>query len=85
MCEELLVNPVHLDKVIHGSQKDIDLDDLGERAACCFEDGGEVLDAEFGHLGDCGGGLGEDFASWRARDLAGAVDCGGGCDCVGLD
>lgn len=52
VCEELLVCGIHLREVVHASQEDIDLDDLRDIRAGLLEDCGEVLDAEFGHLGD---------------------------------
>ena len=80
MRKELLINAIHLRKVIHARQEDVDLDDLADIGACFFEDSGQVLDAEFGHLGDCRGGLREDLARGCAGDLPAAVDCGGSGD-----
>jgi hypothetical protein len=74
MRKKLLINPIHLHKVIHARQEHIDLDDLLQRRAGGCEDRGEVLDAELGHLGDGGGWLGQEVAGGRAWDLAGAVD-----------
>jgi hypothetical protein len=70
MRKELLIDRIHLREVIHASQEHIDLDDLVDIGACGFEDGREVLDAEFGHLGDGRGGLGEDLACGSAGYLA---------------
>lgn len=39
------VDLVHLGKVAHVGQEDVDLDDLLEAGAGGFEDGGQVLDA----------------------------------------
>ena len=68
--KELLVNRIHLREVIHGRYEHIDLDHLADIGACSFEDGGQILDAKLGHLGDGGGGLREDLAGGCARDLA---------------
>lgn len=84
MCEELLIGPIHLHEVIHACQEHIDLNHLRNIGASGFQDGREILDAEFSHLGDGGGRLCEDFAGRCAWDLAGAVDCGGGGYSLGL-
>lgn len=52
MRKELLIRSIHLREVIHASQEHIDLDDLRDIGAGFLEDGGQVLDTEFGHLGD---------------------------------
>ena len=64
MRKVLLICPVHLHKVIHRRQEHIDLDHLLNRRAGFLQDGGQVLDALLGHLGDGGGGGGEEFAFW---------------------
>ena len=84
MCEELLVCSVHLGKVVHGGEENADFDNLGNVGASFLQHGGEVLDAKLGHLGYGGAGKSENSSCWVAGDLAGAVDCCRGCDCLGL-
>ena len=52
MLKKCLINPVHLGEIIHGSQENIDLDNLFEGGASGGEDSREVLDTELGHGGD---------------------------------
>lgn len=75
MLKKLLINLVHLGKVIHGSQKHIHLDNLGEGRTGGSENGREVFDAERRHFGYGGGGEREDCAGGGAGDLTRAVDC----------
>jgi hypothetical protein len=84
MCEKLLIRSVHLCEVVHASEEDIDLDDFVEGGTSFFKDGRKVVDAEFGHLGYGGGWLSEDLAGGRAGNLAGAVDCLGCGNGLGL-
>ncbi|KFY06950.1 hypothetical protein V492_07594 [Pseudogymnoascus sp. VKM F-4246] len=78
--EELLVGAVHLSKVVHGGDENVDLDDLLDGGSGGLEDGRQVADALLGHLGNGVGGQGEDLAGGSAWDLAGAVDGGAGLD-----
>lgn len=84
MREKLLIDPIHLHKIIHACQKHIDLDNLFNWGTGGFKDGGQVLDAEFSHGGDGWGREGKDFAAGSAGDLAGAVNCRRSCYCLGL-
>jgi hypothetical protein len=52
MLKKSLINPVHLGKIIHGSQENIYLDNLFEGGASGGEDSREVLDTKLGHCGD---------------------------------
>lgn len=70
MREECLVHLVHLGKVIHSRKEDVNLNDLAEAGTGLLENGGKVVDAECGHLGDVGGFKGQDVAGWGAGDLA---------------
>jgi hypothetical protein len=42
------VHLVHLGKVVHAREEDVDLDDIVEAGACGLEDGLQVLDAAVG-------------------------------------
>lgn len=77
----LLVDAVHLGEVVHGGQEDVDLDNLADVGAGGGEHGLDVGDAALGQLADAAG---QDLAAWRARDLPGAVDGGGGGDGLGV-
>lgn len=68
-------------EVGHVGDEDVDLDDLGDGGTGLLEDGLEVLDALAGELLD---GARDDVAVDVGGDLARAVDCVGGFDCLGL-
>lgn len=52
--KKLLIDAIHLREIIHGGQENVYFDHLADIGASGFKDGGQVSDAEFGHLGDCG-------------------------------
>lgn len=80
MGEELLIGRVHLSKIVHGGDEDVDLDDLGERGAGGSQHGRQVDDALLGHLAEGVLWTCEDRAVGRAGDLARAEDHRGGLD-----
>lgn len=65
----------------HVGKEDGDLDDLFDGRAGLLEHGLEVLDALLRLLGD---GALDELAGGVEWDRAGAVDCCGGLDCLGL-
>ena len=72
MGEELLVSSVHLGKVVHGGDEDVDLNDALEGGTGGLEDGGQVLATLLGELADVVLLEGENLAGWEGWDLAGA-------------
>lgn len=81
MHKELLIGSVHLGKVGHISQEDIDLDDLGHLGPGGAQDGLDVVAAGLGLLAD---GAGHQGAGGVGGDLARDEDCAVGADCLGL-
>lgn len=79
--KELLIGSVHLRKVGHIGQEDIDLDDLGHLGPGGGQDRLDVVAAGLGLLAD---GAGHKGAGGVGRDLAGDEDCAIGADCLGL-
>jgi hypothetical protein len=77
----LFVLLVHLGKVGHVGQEDVDLDNLLHRGAGLLEHGFEVLEAQRRLLGN--GALGQGALGVEVN-LTRAVDCGRGLDRVGL-
>ena len=74
MCEEFLICSIHLSEVVHSRQENVDFHDLADIGSRSFEDGRQIVDAEFGHFGDRGGLEGEEGARGIAGDLSGTVD-----------
>lgn len=81
MGEVLLEDAVHLGKVGHVVEEDVDLDDLLDRGVGFFQDGDDVLAALGGLVGDVALDQG---ASLVGGDLAGDEDIGTGDDGLGL-
>jgi hypothetical protein len=79
--KELLIGSVHLRKVGHISQEDIDLDDLGHLRTGGGQNGLDVVAAGLGLLAD---GAGDKGAGGVGGDLARDEDCAVGADCLGL-
>lgn len=81
MHKELLIGRIHLGKVGHIRQKDIDLDNLGHFRTGGLEDGIDVVAASLGELANVtldqgAGGVG--------GNLAGDEDLAVGADSLGL-
>lgn len=81
MGEPLLVLGVHVGKVGHVGQENVDLDHTADVGAGGLEDALEVGDAGLGLVAD---GALDQRPVWVGRDLARAVDCRGRLDGLGL-
>ena len=80
--EPLFIFTVHLGKVLHIDQEDIDLDDLLDATASGLEDGRQVLAALGGLFGD---GTFDEVGGSVRGDLAGDEDLVRGGDGLGLE
>lgn len=70
-----LIHAIHLDKVIHRGEKDVDLDDLCKRRAGGRQHSRQVLDAQLRHLGNGGARRqGQQLAARTAGNLARAIN-----------
>lgn len=81
VCEVLLEDAVHLSKVCHVVEEDVDLDDAVHADVDLAEDALDVLTACLGLVCDAAF---DELAVGGAGDLAGDVDLGSGYDGLGL-
>jgi hypothetical protein len=80
--KELLIGSVHLSKVGHIGQEDVDLDNLGHLGTGGGQDGLDVVAAGLGEFAD---GASDEGAGGVGGDLAGDEDLAVGADSLRLD